>query len=100
VRARVGAWQGDQIYAVGFSGSGSGGTGEAADGHGSGWGRGGGGGFLGSSLVVQSFGGHLNHQTFLKAVAYWGPRDACAVSGSDDGHLWWCVRREPSATQL
>ena len=33
-------------------------------------------------------GGHVNHATFLKSVAFFGPKDEFVVSGSDSGHLW------------
>jgi WD40 repeat protein len=33
-------------------------------------------------------GGHINHATFLKSVAFFGPKDEYVVSGSDSGHLW------------
>lgn len=38
-------------------------------------------------------GGHINYATFLKSVAFFGPRDEYVVSGSDSGHLWiWDAR--------
>jgi WD40 repeat protein len=33
-------------------------------------------------------GGHVNHATFLKSVAFFGPKDEFVVSGSDSGHIW------------
>ena len=34
------------------------------------------------------YGGHINHDTFLKQVSFFGRRDEYVVSGSDSGHLW------------
>ena len=40
--------------------------------------------------VVRTYGGHLNYETFLKSVTYFGPRDEYVISGSDSGHaLIW-----------
>lgn len=33
-------------------------------------------------------GGHVNHDTFLKTVSFFGPNDEYIVSGSDSGFLW------------
>lgn len=43
-----------------------------------------------SNIIGHSrvFGGHLNYDTFLKNVRYFGPRDEYVVSGSDSGHIW------------
>jgi WD40 repeat protein len=39
------------------------------------------------------FGGHQNYQTFLKQVAFFGPRDEYVVSGSDSGDMFiWDTR--------
>jgi hypothetical protein len=34
------------------------------------------------------FGGHVNYQTFLKQVAYMGPKEEFVVTGSDSGHMF------------
>jgi len=44
-----------------------------------------------------SFGGHINQATFLKNVAYWGPREEYVVSGGDEGIIWVSIS---SSTQL
>src|SRR5690554_3856426 len=36
----------------------------------------------------RSFGGHVNYETFLKTVSYFGPNDEFVVSGSDSGHAF------------
>lgn len=33
-------------------------------------------------------GGHLNHDTFLKSVAFFGPQDEYILSGCDHGYMW------------
>ncbi len=33
-------------------------------------------------------GGHINHDTFLKSVNFFGPNDEYVVAGSDTGHMW------------
>ena len=33
-------------------------------------------------------GGHINYDTFLKAVSFFGPRDEYIVSGCDTGAMW------------
>jgi hypothetical protein len=40
-----------------------------------------------------SLGGHLNSQTFLKNVCYFGPKEEYVVSGCDSGHTWVWDRR-------
>ena len=44
--------------------------------------------YAGARPADRSFGGHINHRTFLKTVAYFGPADEFIVSGSDSGHLF------------
>ena len=39
-------------------------------------------------LATKSFGGHINFDTFLKTVTYFGPSDEYVMSGSDDGHIF------------
>lgn len=34
------------------------------------------------------FGGHVNHDTFLKTVSYFGSNDEFVLSGSDGGYIW------------
>jgi hypothetical protein len=34
------------------------------------------------------FGGHVNNDTFLKTVSFFGPSDEYVVSGSDSGYVW------------
>lgn len=34
------------------------------------------------------FGGHINQDTFLKTVSFFGPHDEYVLSGSDSGHIW------------
>ena len=47
-------------------------------------------------LATKSFGGHINFDTFLKTVTYFGPSDEYVMSGSDDGHIFiWEVRFNP-----
>ena len=38
--------------------------------------------------LSRSYGGHINYETFLKDVAYFGPNDEYVVSGSDSGDVW------------
>ena len=39
-------------------------------------------------LTTKSFAGHINFDTFLKTVTYFGPSDEYVMSGSDDGHIF------------
>lgn len=43
---------------------------------------------LGVVGPTSCLGGHINYATFLKNVAFFGPRDEYVVSGSDSGHMW------------
>lgn len=38
--------------------------------------------------AVAVYGGHVNCDTFLKNVSYFGPRNEYVVAGSDSGHMW------------
>ena len=35
-----------------------------------------------------ALGGHINHETFLKRVKFFGPRDEYVIAGSDHGYVW------------
>lgn len=59
------SYQGDQIYFFPFGGSN-----------------------IDSPLPTHCLGGHINHDTFLKVVHFFGPRDEYVVSGSDSGDIW------------
>ena len=37
---------------------------------------------------AQSYGGHINYQTFLKTASFFGAEDESVCTGSDSGHLW------------
>lgn len=80
------SYQGDQIY--GFRLDEPGGEEEEE-------GRGGSAGGAGDPVAREawSVGGHLNSQTFLKTVAYFGPQEEYIVSGCDTGHTWVWDRR-------
>jgi WD40 repeat protein len=38
--------------------------------------------------ITAMIGGHLNVETFLKTVSFFGPNDDYIIAGSDSGHLW------------
>lgn len=69
------SYQEDQIYAFRTDGEG----GKAEEG--------------GMVTEAWSLGGHLNSQTFLKTVQFFGPQDEYVVSGCDSGHTWVWDRR-------
>lgn len=85
------SYQGDQIYGYRLDGAEEEGDEEEAEGSGSG--SGGGGSDDDVTREAWSLGGHLNSQTFLKTVAYFGPNDEYVVSGCDTGHTWIWDRR-------
>jgi len=74
------SFQGDQIY--GFN------TADAACGEG------------GETHEAWSVGGHINSQTFLKSVTYFGPREEYIVCGDDLAHTWIWDRRSGMLVNL
>eukprot|EP00624_Nannochloropsis_granulata_P007130 evm.model.NODE_6492_length_31877_cov_22.786146.8 len=74
------SFQGDQIY--GFN------TADAACGEG------------GETHEAWSLGGHINSQTFLKSVTYFGPREEYIACGDDLAHTWIWDRRSGMLVNL